>query len=167
MANTTDFQQHATNLLAKLKTKKEAAERDYKVRLAEIDREIEAVSITLRLLREPQGVTVPLTGLKVETQLANIVPITNLVGKTLRAALAIIAGHNGGILRVTEAKPLLLNAGVLKKPKHAWGAIYTTLSRSPEFKKIPDEKGAFQLVMTDMQKTLLDGDTRYNVAVKL
>jgi hypothetical protein len=137
MANTSEFQQHATVLLGKLKAKKEAAEKEYQSRLAEIDREIEAVSITLRLLREPT-----ISNPKIATTSTHI-PTSELMGKTARAALIIYARHNGGIVRISEAKPILMGAGVVKG-KHAWGVIYTTLARSPEFQKVAEEKGTFR-----------------------
>jgi hypothetical protein len=148
MANTLDFQHHATNLLAKLKAKKELAEREYKLRISEIDREIEAVSITLRLLREPS------TQVPLNASTPTLPPASELMGKTARAALAIIARYNDGIVRITDAKAILVGAGILRPTKNVWGAIYTTLTRSPEFEKVRNEKGTFRLVTNPVQATL-------------
>lgn len=75
------------------------------------------------------------------------------MGKSIRAALVVVAKYNDGIVRITEAKPLLVGAGIVKG-KHAWGAIYTTLSRSPEFEKVAEEKGTFRLVENTAQGAL-------------
>jgi hypothetical protein len=149
--NTSDFQQHASILLGKLKEKKEAIEREYGLRITEVDKEIEAVSITLRLLREPSPSSKSPESVIVKGQ----VPASELIGKSARQALILIAQYNAGNVRIIDAKPLLVGAGILQPTKNIWGAIHTTLSRSPEFERVPEEKGTFRLRNRSPQGTLL------------
>jgi|ERR1043166_816354 hypothetical protein len=151
MAHHSDFQQQVIVLLAKLKAKKEALQKEYEARSAEIDREIESVSTTLRLLREPEA-HMPNHG-----TIPKYVPATfinELMGKTIREALHSIARANNGIVRIKEVKPALIEAGVIKRHKHAWGAIFTTLTRSPEFEKVPNQAGTFRLIENPAQSKL-------------
>ncbi|HLK19894.1 MAG TPA: hypothetical protein VKT81_13110 [Bryobacteraceae bacterium] len=144
MGTHTDFQQQVLGLLAKLKAKKEALQKEYEGKVAEVDREIESVSTTARLLREPPSV--------LEVRVSESLAVSDgslmnqLMGKTARQALVLIAEANQGIVRITDAKRLLIGAGVIKKPKHAWGATYTNLMRSPEFEKVSGQAGTFRLV---------------------
>ncbi len=73
------------------------------------------------------------------------------MGKTAKEALIAIAKANEGTIRIVDAKQLLIGAGVIKKPKYAWGAIYTTLTRNHEFEKVPNERGTFRIVENHAQ----------------
>ncbi len=151
MAYNSDFQQTVMLLLAKLKNKKEALQQEFEARSMEIDREIESVSTTLRLLREP--VVTPVSqGSYIPNHPGPI--IAAVMGKTMREALIAIANNNNGIVRIVDVKPILMTAGIIKKPKHAWGAIYTTLTRSGQFEKVQGETGTFRLVDDAAQRHL-------------
>jgi hypothetical protein len=143
MGTHADFQQQVLALLTKLKAKKETLQKEYADKVAEVDREIESVSTTVRLLREPPALEIRVSE---SLSVSDGSLMNQLMGKTARQALVLIAEANQGIVRITDAKRLLIGAGVIKKPKHAWGATYTNLMRSPEFEKVPDQAGTFRLV---------------------
>jgi hypothetical protein len=69
-----------------------------------------------------------------------------LKNKSTREACIEIANRNGGVVRISEAKRLLLGAGILHPTKNTWGVVYTTLVRSKEFEREPRERGTFRLV---------------------
>lgn len=148
--NNTVFQTEVLGLLNKLKAKKEAIQREFEQRLAEVDREIDAVNITARLLREPEAV---IGGQATPPVVEVMASVSELLGKNTRQALVTIARKNDGIVRVVSAKPLLLAAGIIKQRKNAWGWINTTLSRSREFEKI--EPGTFRLIDSQANKSLM------------
>jgi len=136
------FQSATMDLLSKLEAKKAGLQSEFQKRLSAVDKEIEAVSTTLRLLREPSHLEISVADSLV---LADSVPMSALKNKSAREALVEIARRNGGLVRITEAKPLLLGAGILRRTKNSWGMIYTTLVRSKEFEKHPTESGTFRL----------------------
>jgi hypothetical protein len=127
MSNEAMFQVEVLSLLGKLKAKREAVEQQ----LAAIDRQIEAVGLTAGLLRETSanGQIRPMVA-----EESNVSP-QDVVGKTSREALTIIAKKNGGLVNISAAKNILLSGGVIKSRKNAWGAINTTLNRCREFEK--------------------------------
>ena len=99
--------------------------------------EIEAVILTLQLCTKQKQIDV----------LSVAPPMLirkDLFGTSCREALIKLAKENGGIVKISEVKPILLAAGVLKKTKNTWGAIYTTLSRNGQFEKT-DGGGEFRL----------------------
>jgi hypothetical protein len=151
MVSNSDFQQSVMALLSRLKAKKEGLQKEYESRIADVDREIESVSITQRLLREPTTLEVRVSD---SIGVRDTAVIPDLIGKTMRQALIIIAKRNGGIVRIVDAKPLLMGAGIIKKPKFSWGAVYTALTRSNEFEKVPGEKGTFRIVGNRAQSNL-------------
>lgn len=141
MDNTAGFEGEVLVLLHQLNAKKERIQAQYAEALASVDREIEAVSTTARLLREPKG-----EGAHVAIVQSGVVIPGDLRGKSIRHACVEIARANGGLLRITDAKWPLVDARVVTSKKHAWGAIYTTLIRSKEFEKVPNQPGTFRLV---------------------
>src|SRR5439155_17025870 len=112
--------------------------KEFENRLAQTDAEIQAVSTTLRLLKNGHEATGTLATKSL------LIPASVFVGKTQRAALAEIAKRNGGIVKVGEARRILIDAGVIRDAKNTWGLLYTTMSRSPEFEK--SGRGQFMLV---------------------
>jgi hypothetical protein len=153
MTSNADFQQQVIALLTKLKAKKEALQKEYESKLLEVDREIESVSTTVRLLREPPSVLE--VRVSDSSSISDGALMNQLMGKTAREALVVIAQSNLGIVRILDAKRLLLGAGVIKKKKFAWGAIYTALTRSELFEKLPDSPGTFRLRENQAQSNLL------------
>jgi hypothetical protein len=136
---TSNFESETMELLRRLKLKKESAEKRYAAELEAIDKEIAAVSITLRLLRES-----PLDGRPASAVEETVIP-KSLFGKSAREACIEIAKRNNGIVRVGDAKKALLAANILKESKNTWAIIYTTLKRSKEFEK-GERTGEFRLV---------------------
>jgi hypothetical protein len=139
MSNQANFQSASMELLKRLKSRKETIQAKYTFDLSEIDKEIDAVSITLRLLRETAGSTED-----VEEAAPAVIP-NDLSGKSTREACIEIAKSNGGVVFINDAKRALIAAGILKPSKNTWGIIYTTLIRSKEFEKT-DVAGGFRLV---------------------
>jgi hypothetical protein len=146
------FEGITLDLLKHLKSKKEALEARHKEEQAELDKEIEAVSITLRLLHE-RADTAP----GAEETKPTVIPNT-LIGKSAREACIEIAKNNGGRIRVADAKDALVAARILKPSKNTWAIVYTTLQRSKEFEKTAGS-GMFRLVVpaqpTDAQASFL------------
>jgi hypothetical protein len=140
MRNKAHFQEMTFQLLKQLKSKKEALEARHAIELADIDKEIEAVSITLRLLAEVPETDVPREEIKGPSVIPN-----DLFGKSTREACIEIARRNNGVVFVGEAKKALIASRILKDSKNTWAIIYTTLRRSKEFEKT-DVSGAFRLI---------------------
>ena len=137
MSNDEKFEGAAHELLRYLKEKKQALQIRHTQELTEVDRQIEAVSTTVGLLREAEH--------KVPVAEKGLIIPSVLKGKSARAACVEIAKLNNGIVRVSDARDALLAVGILKKRKNAWGVVYTTLNRSDDFEKGPDP-GSFRLV---------------------
>lgn len=129
MSNQAKFESEAMSLLRHLKSKKESIQIRHASELEEIDREIEAVSITMRLLRET-----PESKDSAEEVKPSVIP-NDLFGKSTREACIEIAKRNNGIVYVGEAKKALVAARILKNSKNTWAIVYTTLRRSKEFEK--------------------------------
>jgi hypothetical protein len=139
MVNQSTFESATLALLAHLKEKKQAIQARHAQELAEIDREIDAVSTTARLLREAKKAA-PIIE-------ATAIP-PNLHGKSTREACIEIAKLNNGMVRVGEARDAIVAAGILSsESKNTWGIVYTTMSRADEFEKAGT--GAFRLISGD------------------
>ena len=137
MNNQANFEGATLELLRYLKDKKESIQARHNAELAEIDKQIESVSITVNLLRETKEQPM-------FESVQTIIPI-DLHGKSTRQACIEIAKKNGGVVRIADAKDALISAGILKKTKNTWAIIYTTLHRSKEFEKV-DGPGTFRLL---------------------
>ena len=138
MDNKAKFEAEVLNLLSQLDSKKQAMQARHVREIEEIDKEIQAVATTARLLR--QAATTPAPSLIVQVSSAG-----DLRGKSARVACIEIAKANNGAVKISAAKDALIAAGILKNTKNAWGALYTTLTRSKEFEKGP-VPGTFKLV---------------------
>jgi hypothetical protein len=145
------FESEAMSLLRHLKSKKETVQLRHTAELQEIDREIDAVSITIRLLREA-----PESDGVIEEVKPSVIP-NDLFGKSTREACIEIAKKNGGIVYVGEAKKALVAAKVLKDSKNTWSIVYTTLHRSKEFERT-GVSGGFRLISREAnsQQNLLN-----------
>jgi len=151
MSNQAKFESEAMSLLRHLKSKKEAIHLRHASELEEIDKEIDAVSITIRLLRG-----VPESKDSAEEVKPSVIP-NDLFGKSTREACIEIAKKNNGIVYVAEAKKALIDARILKDSKNTWAIVYTTLHRSKEFEKT-GVAGGFRLVSSaasNQQQNLL------------
>ena len=131
MSNQAHFQEMAFSLLRYLKSKKEAMLARHAVELEGIEKEIEAVSITVRLMQESDDAD---KSPEPEVKQSAAIP-GDLRGKSTREACIEIAKQNDGIVRVADAKRALVSARILKESKNTWAIIYTTLHRSKEFEK--------------------------------
>lgn len=140
MNNQAKFEGEAMSLLRHLKSKKEAIQLRHEAELAAIDKEIEAVSITVRLLREIPDSAESAPEEARQTQIPN-----DLFGKSAREACIEIAKKNNGVVFVGDAKKALIAARILKDTKNTWSIIYTTLQRSKEFEKT-GVSGGFRLI---------------------
>jgi hypothetical protein len=144
MDNSAKFEAEVLDLLSQLKDKKQKIQARFEAELAAVDRDIESVSTTARLLRQRGGDHSP----SYTPSLGYILGVSprDLAGKSVREACIEIAKANGGLVRVKDAKDLLLAAGVVKKGKYMWGVVNTTLIRAKEFEKHPTEHGAYRLM---------------------
>jgi hypothetical protein len=138
MGNQITLESESFKLLGVLKEKKESMQQRHALELAEIDRQIDAVSTTMSLLRE-----MTVASEIAEPEKPSVIP-GDLFGKSARAACVEIAKQNDGVLRIMDAKKALLSAGILKSSKNTWTILYTTLQRSKEFEK--GDKGTFRLI---------------------
>lgn len=111
------------NLIADLR----AREKEQETVLQETRRDIDAVQRALALLRERNG-------LPADQPVPSFSP-ASFQGKTQVEALVTIAEHSQGYIKVTEAKRILLEAGVLPRAKTAYQQVTSALIRSPRFEK--------------------------------
>ena len=152
MEMNTQFESEVLSLLRRLNAKKEQIQAQYSRELAELDKRIEAVQITAQELR-----TSNLNANNPTLQDDVLVLPNNLRGKNVREACVEIAKHNNGVLKISAASKLLVDSGIIRNKKHAWGATYTTCVRSKEFEKAANLPGTFRLVGsgTGAQRNLL------------
>lgn len=120
------------DVVSKLKIKRDGLQKA----LAQTEAEIQAVETTLSLLSQNASKPDRLTEIFTEGAY-------NFKNKTQKQCLIDIAKRNDGVLRVSQARKILTDAGIFKKGRNAWGAIHTTLVRSKEFEKTG--AGVFQL----------------------
>ena len=85
-----------------------------------VEDEIQGIELTIRALRRTHNLPEP-----VQTRL-------NLASKSHKEAVFTIANQNGGILKVTEARRMMVAAGKFKTPKNGSAAIYSVFKRNPE-----------------------------------
>lgn len=137
MTSTSSLESQVQNLLQDLKKRKEMVLVECENRIKEIDKEIESVSITSRILRRGTPAVSP-------SQAQAYISLDKIEGKTHVAAMVEIAKSNHGVLLPKEAKRLMVQAGLFKTPQNAAGAIYSALSRSEIFRKV--EKGRYRLI---------------------
>ena len=104
-------------LMQRLKEKRESLVR----MLEQVDEDYKAVTKTMALLRQVTA-EVPIT----------IVPL-DLHGKTQLQAVIEIAQANGGRIKLTEARDILVANGLMKKTKNSTTIIYNTVVRSGKF----------------------------------
>jgi hypothetical protein len=125
MAESQEFERIMA-LQRKLMGQRDVAKRE----LEEIDHQLQAVSLTLELLRKDgssKAVTVT-SEQEILTELRT--------KKTQVPALVAIARHNGGILLTKDAKHLLQRAGLMKATKNASNILYNVINRSERFDHI-------------------------------
>lgn len=101
-------------------------------RVAHLEQEIKAVEAVIRVLRErrPGGIT-------------DTVDPSDLRGKTQIEALVTMAKKGKGEIKITEAKRLMLQAGLIRTPKNAFSILYTVIKRSDRFDRV--KSGVYKL----------------------
>lgn len=125
------------NLIAELR----AREIEQEQALEQTRQDIQAVQRALALLRARNGLPAEETTARIHAD--------SLRGKTYLEAIMAIAKANNGIVKVTEAKRFLLEAGVAMKPKTAYQIITGTIIRSERFERIAP--GQYKLVREEFQ----------------
>ena len=76
----------------------------------------------------------------------------SLKGKTQLDALIHIASRNDGHFKVVDAKRLMVESGIIKKPKNALSMLYTIINRSGKFDKV--SPGEYKLVTQEQTQFL-------------
>ena len=125
------------NLVAQLRARERELERE----LDQARSDIEAVQRALALLRGQNGLPVE--------NAAERISVESLKGMTYLAAIKAIARKNDGKVKVTDAKRLLLEAGVALNPKTAYQQVTSTLIRSKHFERVAP--GTYQLLPSKSQ----------------
>jgi|SRR5580704_14852256 hypothetical protein len=138
------FEGEVLSLLRQLSAKREKLDAQYKREIAELDRQIEAVQITARLVKDSGE------GSLEDIHRPNIVVPSTFRGMSVRQACVEIAKLNGGILKIGDATKALISGGVIRKKKNAWGATYTACARSKDFEK-GSEPATFKLVSGEIR----------------
>lgn len=83
--------------------------------------------------------------------LHGVLLISRLSSKSLEDALVYLAEKNRGILNSYQARPVLVEAGLLKgSPGTTSSRLYDTLSSSQYFEPLGDKKGRWRLVTYDI-----------------
>ena len=138
MANGDVTLNELSTLIAQLHNEREEVES----RLAEVDEQLRAVEITMRLCRK--------NGLHEPDAYKSLA--SELKGKKQLEALVLIASRSGDSFKVVDAKRLMLEAGLIKRPKNALSMLYTLISRSGRFKRVAP--GEYRLITTSQPSLL-------------
>jgi len=94
-------------------------------RFAELEKQVEAVTVTINLLKRGE-----------EPEESNAgVAARELQDMTQLQAIIYIAQHNDNRVRIVDAKKLLTKAGIMKLTKNSYGVLYTVITRSGRFKR--------------------------------
>ncbi len=133
------------SLVTRLRTQEAELRAQYEGRLAELRGQVAAVQTTIDLLGHAQS-----AGESRRSEAPPPVPTNNwgkkLAGLKQLDALKVIAQENGGILRITEVRPIFISHGLSKgDPRHVYGHIYHILSDSDEFEFMGKGTGSFRL----------------------
>lgn len=128
-----------TRLIVDLRRKRAEVESQ----IIELEEQIEAVETTISLYRKAGKIYEP-------EAYKSIVP--ELEGRTHLDALQYIASKGDGRLKVTDAKRLMSEAGLLRNPKTALSMLYTIISRSGKFERIAP--GEYRLI-SHVQQSLI------------
>lgn len=131
MANSDAALSELSNLIARLNQEKANVSQ----RLTEIETQVRAVEITMRLIRhngkhaEPDSYDALVAKLKKDKNKGKITQMDALV------TIATAIGDNGAF-KVQDAKRVMLNAELISNPKNADSVIYALIDRSDKFEKV-------------------------------
>lgn len=128
MANSDATLNELSNLIAQRQSKRDEIQQQ----LAEIDKELEAIRVTMRLCGHDEAQPKP----DLHDTLVSKLRKAKEKGKSQMEALRIIATGYNGSFRVVHAQRLMIEAGFIKTPKNAPSIIYTLLARSAKFEKV-------------------------------
>lgn len=126
--------------LVSLRDKLEERHRAVRKEAEEVASNLEAVSKTLALLDSDKPEEEENEG---ESQDEARVDLTSLRGLTQIEALVKIAQHRGGKFLLSDAKRILVQAGMIKTPKNAGPIIFNVIQRSDRFRRV--ESGVYEL----------------------
>jgi len=132
-----------TELIA-LRDRLDAKHSELHAELQDVSRKLESVSTTLALL---DGSSMPIShrlAVASGNSAAPPIDVASLRGMKQLEALTRIAQHNGGQLRTTTAKKLLVQAGLISNPKNANNILFAVIQRSGKFERV--EPGVYRLV---------------------
>jgi hypothetical protein len=119
---------------------------------------IQAIEQTPTIIPQPQ-IGAPLSPLTEPTNWTR-----RLRGMSHAKALIRIARENNGIVKTTEARDILLQAGVASgKPRNVNSHIHTLLSRSDQFERI--EPGVYRLIQPSVPKPVRDAPQQEQGAI--
>ncbi|HAV10880.1 MAG TPA: hypothetical protein DCX22_04640 [Dehalococcoidia bacterium] len=136
MSNGETTMNELTTLIGKLRKQKGELQNQ----LGNVDSQLEAVETTLNLIVGKPTNLIENHSLVIEIQ-----------GKTMVEALKIIAGKNNNRIKVTDAKRIMMKAGLIHNAQNALSMLYTIINRSGKFTKI--KPGEYRL--TDVQQSLI------------
>lgn len=128
--------------LVALRDSLEDRHRTIRKEMEEIASNLEAVSRTLALLDSDKPDE---NENESEEEASNEarVDLTSLRGGTQIEALVKIAQHRGGRFLLSDAKRILVQAGMIKTPKNAGPIIFNVIQRSDRFRRV--EPGLYEL----------------------
>ena len=114
--------------LTALRDRLQLRQEKYAQKLAEVEEQLKAVSLTLSLLN-------PGEEREAEEQPLIVAP-NEIRGMTQVEALVYIARNNANRVKIVSAKKLLAKAGVMKLTKNSYNILYTVINRSEKFKRV-------------------------------
>lgn len=136
MANSDATLTELTSLIARLHKEREELSQKF----SEIDEQIKAVEVTMRLIRHDGSQAAP----DIYDALVAELRRAKAQEKTQMDALKLIANKSNGSIKVTYAQRLMVETGFIANPKNAASIIYTLISRSERFEKV--KPGEYRLM---------------------
>ena len=130
--------------LIDLKSRLEKQRDDLASQIERVDKEIQSVLTTLRLLGHH--------GNKADDIVQQTLVVPDLQGLTQHDALIKLARANNNRVRISQAKDILLHEKLISSPKHAYTILYNVLTKSDRFKKV--RPGEFELIERPVLKQL-------------
>jgi hypothetical protein len=129
------IQKHAYSELIKLKERLEDKATSLSNQLTQVKQQLVSVLTTLELLgHKTRGVTIQREGESEQGLL--IFPPSEIKGLTHHEALVRIARANGNRIKITDAKQVLIAAGMISTPKNAYSILSNTIGRVGQFRKV-------------------------------
>ena len=128
MANSDATLNELSNLFAQCQAKRNEIQQQ----LTEVDKELEAILITMRLCSHDETQSKP----DLHDMLVSKLTKAKRKKKSQMDALTIIADGYNGCFRVVHAQRLMIETGFIKTPKNAPSVIYTLLARSGKFERV-------------------------------